>query len=84
MTPPLVWRDHRAGDCPGHYYCGANWHPGEPAGGYCGIQHNGACERRTTLDLGHFAPSFTPTTTEADRVTVFNRFGGEGEGGHTQ
>ena len=21
----------------GIYYCGANWHPGEPAGGYCGI-----------------------------------------------
>ena len=20
------------------YYCGANWHPGEAAGGYCGIQ----------------------------------------------
>ncbi len=21
---------------PAIYYCGANWHPGEPAGGYCG------------------------------------------------
>src|SRR5262245_55373952 len=29
------------------YYCGANWHPGEPAGGYCGIQHNSFTERRT-------------------------------------
>lgn len=22
---------------PSIYYCGANWHPGEPAGGYCGM-----------------------------------------------
>jgi hypothetical protein len=29
------------------YYCGANWHPGDPAGGYCGIQHKSEKERRT-------------------------------------
>jgi hypothetical protein len=36
---------------PGIYYCGANWHPGEAAGGYCGIQHNGPKERRTIFSV---------------------------------
>ncbi len=68
---------------PGIYYCGANWHPGEPAGGYCGIQHNSARERRTIFSIWDTTAELHPTTTEADPNTIFNRFGGEGEGGHT-
>ncbi len=68
---------------PGIYYCGSNWHPGEPAGGYCGIQHNGQKERRTIFSIWDTTNELHPKTTEADARTVFNRFGGEGEGGHT-
>jgi hypothetical protein len=65
------------------YYCGANWHPGEPAGGYCGIQHNGPTERRTIFSIWDTSPALHPKVTQADSKTVFNRFGGEGEGAHT-
>lgn len=65
------------------YYCGANWHPGEPAGGYCGIQHNGPKERRTIFSIWDTSPALHPGVTAADPRTVFNRFGGEGEGAHT-
>ena len=68
---------------PGIYYCGANWHPGEPAGGYCGIQHNGPRECRTIFSIWDTSPRLHPRVTEADPSTVFGRFGGEGEGGHT-
>ena len=65
------------------YYCGANWHPGEPAGGYCGIQHNSPTERRTIFSIWDTSPALHPRVTAADAATVFGRFGGEGEGGHT-
>ncbi len=65
------------------YYCGSNWHPGEPAGGYCGIQHNGPQERRTIFSIWDTSPEMHPKITAADPKTVFGRFGGEGEGGHT-
>jgi hypothetical protein len=39
------------------YYCGAHWHPGEPAGGYCGLQHISRTERRTIFDLGYVTPT---------------------------
>jgi hypothetical protein len=65
------------------YYCGANWHPGEPAGGYCGIQHNGPEERRTIFSIWDTSPELHPSVTEADTQTVHDRFGGEGEGSHT-
>lgn len=68
---------------PGIYYCGANWHPGEPAGGYCGIQHNTTRERRTIFSIWDTSSKLPPNVTEADPKTVFNRFGGEGEGAHT-
>ena len=68
---------------PGIYYCGANWHPGEPAGGYCGIQHNAPQERRTIFSIWDTSPKLRPKVTEADPKTIFNRFGGEGEGAHT-
>jgi len=68
---------------PAIYYCGANWHPGEPAGGYCGIQDNSREERRTIFSIWDTSPQLHPKVTEADRDTIFGRFGGEGEGGHT-
>jgi hypothetical protein len=68
---------------PAIYYCGANWHPGEPAGGYCGIQHNGPKERRTIFSIWDTSPELHPKVTEADAKTIFNRFGGEGTGSHT-
>ena len=42
------------------YYCGANWHPGEPAGGYCGIQHNGPQEKRTIFSIWDTLPQLHP------------------------
>jgi len=68
---------------PGIYYCGANWHPGEPAGGYCGIQHNGVKERRTIFSIWDTAAKLHPKVMEADSKTIFDRFGNEGEGAHT-
>jgi hypothetical protein len=68
---------------PTTYYCGANWHPGEPAGGYCGIQHNGAAERRTIFSIWDTATNLHPQTVFAATDVVRNRFGGEGEGAHT-
>ena len=68
---------------PAIYYCGANWHPGEPAGGYCGIQHNGPEERRNIFSIWDTSAELHPKITEADPQTVHGRFGGEGEGGHT-
>ncbi len=68
---------------PNIYYCGANWHPGEPAGGYCGIQHNSDTERRTIFSIWDTTATLHPIVTAADPLTLHNRFGGEGEGGHT-
>jgi hypothetical protein len=65
------------------YYCGANWHPGEPAGGYCGIQHNGEAERRTIFSIWDTSPQLHPRVSAADPHTSHNRFGGEGTGAHT-
>jgi hypothetical protein len=68
---------------PSIYYCGANWHPGEHASGYCGIQHNSPGERRTIFSIWDTSPALHPSVTEADPATKHGRFGGEGEGGHT-
>ncbi len=68
---------------PAIYYCGANWHPGEPAGGYCGIQDNSEKERRTIFSVWDTSPELHPKVTAADAHTICNRFGGEGEGAHT-
>lgn len=68
---------------PAIYYCGANWHPGEPAGGYCGIQHNSAKEKRTIFSIWDTSRKLHPKVSEADAKSLFNRFGGEGEGAHT-
>ncbi len=68
---------------PAIYYCGANWHPGEAAGGYCGIQDNSLKERCTIFSIWDTSPTLHPEVTEADPNTIFKRFGGEGEGAHT-
>ena len=68
---------------PTTYYCGANWHPGEPAGGYCGIQHNDPQERRTIFSIWDTSPTLHPVVSAAGPQTIHGRFGGEGEGGHT-
>jgi len=68
---------------PTTYFCGANWHPGEPAGGYCGIQHNDPQERRTIFSIWDTSPTLHPKVTQSDPRTIHGRFGGEGEGGHT-
>ncbi len=68
---------------PSTYYCGVNWHPGEPAGGYCGIQHNGPQEKRTIFSIWDTSPELHAKVTAADPNTQHGRFGGEGEGGHT-
>ena len=68
---------------PAIYYCGVNWHPGEPAGGYCGIQHNSERERRTVFSIWDTTPELHPNVTAANPGAIFNRFGGEGTGAHT-
>jgi hypothetical protein len=68
---------------PGTYYCGINWHPGEPAGGYCGIQHNEPARKCTIFSIWDTSKDLHPAVTAADAKTKHNRFGGEGEGGHT-
>lgn len=68
---------------PAIYYCGANWHPGSPAGGYCGIQDVSLKERLAIFSIWDTSPSLHPKTTEADSKTNFGRFGGEGEGQQT-
>jgi hypothetical protein len=68
---------------PAIYYCGANWHPGEPAGGYCGIQDNSRTERRTIFSIWDTSPELHPRVIEADPRANCGRFGGEGTGAHT-
>jgi hypothetical protein len=65
------------------YYCGLNWHPGQPAGGYCGIQDNSGTEKRTIFSIWDTTDALRPKTTAADKATFTDRFGGEGTGGHT-
>jgi hypothetical protein len=43
----------------------------------------GIRERRTIFSIWDTSPQLHPTTTEADPRAIFNRFGGEGEVGHT-
>jgi hypothetical protein len=65
------------------YYCGVNWHPGEPAGGYCGIQDNETNERRTIFSIWDTSDELHPVSKAMDPRTDVGRFGGEGTGGHT-
>jgi len=65
------------------YYCGCNWWPGNPAGGYCGIQDAGGGRRLMIFSVWDTSPTLHPIVTQADPRTKYNRFGGEGEGAHT-
>lgn len=68
---------------PNIYYCGINWHPGEPGGGYCGIQDNSNTERRMIFSMWDTSPKLHPKVTQHDPRTDAGRFGGEGTGAHT-
>lgn len=65
------------------YYCGCNWWPGNPAGGYTGIQDAGSGRHLMIFSIWDTSPTLHPKTIEAEARTQYNRFGGEGEGAHT-
>lgn len=65
------------------YYCGCNWWPGNPAGGYCGIQDAGAGRHLMIFSIWDTSPTLHPKTTQAESRTKHSRFGGEGTGAHT-
>lgn len=65
------------------YYCGCNWWPGNPAGGYTGIQDPGGGRHNMIFSIWDTSDKLHPRVTEAESRTVFTRFGGEGTGAHT-
>jgi len=70
------------------YFCGCNWWPGAPAGGYTGIQDNGplpdGSERHCMIfSIWDTSKDLHPETVLADPKADHNRFGGEGTGAHT-
>ena len=65
------------------YYCGCNWWPGNPAGGYTGIQDPGGGRHNMIFSIWDTSPALHPSVVQADPRTVYNRFGGEGTGAHT-
>ncbi|AIE84776.1 DUF3472 domain-containing protein [Fimbriimonas ginsengisoli] len=65
------------------YYCGCNWWPGNPAGGYTGIQDPGGGRHNMIFSIWDTNEKLHPRVTEAEGRTVFSRFGGEGTGAHT-
>jgi len=68
---------------PDIYYCGANWHPGEPAGGYCGIQDIQKTGHLTIFSIWDTAKDLHSKATEADSKTILST-GCDGQGGqHT-
>lgn len=65
------------------YYCGINWQPGNPAGGYCGIQDHKDRHKCTIFSVWDTSPELHPYFVYAEKRTIHNRFGGEGEGSHS-
>ena len=65
------------------YYCGCNWWPGSPAGGYTGIQDQGGGRHNMIFSIWDTSPTLHPTIPEQEGRTQSNRFGGEGTGAHT-
>lgn len=65
------------------YYCGCNWNPGEPAGGYTGIQDKGNGVHNTIFSIWDTSDSLHPKVTYAGEGVNHSRFGGEGTGAHT-
>jgi hypothetical protein len=64
------------------YFCGCNWWPGNPAGGYTGIQDAGN-EKRMIFSIWDTTPELHPETISHDPRVLADRFGGEGTGAHT-
>ncbi|HWD37635.1 MAG TPA: DUF3472 domain-containing protein [Fimbriimonas sp.] len=65
------------------YYCGCNWWPGKPAGGYTGIQDAGKGRHLMIFSIWDTSPKLHPKTVQTESRAKANRFGGEGEGAHT-
>lgn len=65
------------------YYCGCNWNPGEPAGGYTGIQDKGNDVHNMIFSIWDTTDSLHPKVTYAGADVNHSRFGGEGTGAHT-
>jgi len=65
------------------YYCGCNWWPGNPAGGYTGIQDPGGGRRNMIFSIWDTSDTLHPHVRQAESRTVYSRFGGEGTGAHT-
>jgi len=65
------------------YYCGCNWWPGNPAGGYTGIQDQGDGRHNMIFSIWDTSATLHPEITETETRTKGNRFGGEGTGAHT-
>ena len=65
------------------YYCGCNWWPGAPAGGYTGIQDKGGGVHNTIFSIWDTSPTLHPRTIATYPGVHHNRFGGEGTGAHT-
>lgn len=66
---------------PKTYYCGCNWWPSCPAGGYTGIQDLGAKHAMIFSIWDTSAEMHTVAVDQGDPRTELSRFGGEGEGG---
>jgi hypothetical protein len=65
------------------YYCGCNWWPGAPAGGYTGIQDQGNGTHNMIFSIWDTDKDLHPETVWKDPRTAATRFGGEGTGAHT-
>jgi hypothetical protein len=65
------------------YYCGCNWWPSAPAGGYTGIQDQDGVRHNMIFSIWDTSEKLHPRVVEAEGRTVFTRFGGEGTGAHT-
>lgn len=65
------------------YYCGCNWWPGAPAGGYTGIQDQGNGTHNMIFSIWDTDKDLHAETVWKDSQTVANRFGGEGVGAHS-
>ena len=68
---------------PDIYFCGINWRPGEPAGGYCGIQEPKNLPRLTIFSVWDTSPKLHPSIVQTDERSVSVRFTHEGAGAHT-
>ncbi len=65
------------------YFCGCNWWPGSPAGGYTGIQEKDDAKRNMIFSIWDTSDVLHPAVVEAHPQAKFSRFGGEGTGAHT-